>query len=752
MEQAAAPGELGGIDPRRHYPDLRVDGLLLLGAAGLATGLYVVALLFRVLPPAGLNVVFFGSAPLFAGVALLVAGARARADGDSKLAWVCAGLAVSTAAMALQLIAYPLVDPEGGLFGTTGDSSAALYLWFHLALALGAVAGALDVPIPVRLPAAAVGIAMTLLFAANLIPLPVLLRPDASFSGLLVLLEYLLVGVMATATVLWVWREGRAAPVLHGWVGVALSLSTYDVLLNALAGERFTPVWWASLSLRVATFGVLAVGCILAVLARLRETESYTAAELDRREGQLRESIAITSRLLDSAEDLARAVTPAEVAQALCADAAKASGLPHASLLVASPGHDDLRLLGSAGYDSRMRAEVSDIGWESPHPGPVTLLRGRPVFLDSAAEILASFPAVARTPVRRAVTLAALPIRVGGEPVGALVLWDTRSRRLSATERQVLTGLAAQGGQALKRAQAFEDEAKTAAFLQQSLLPEQLPHRDGLRLTARYLAGERGLKVGGDWYDCIEIDDHRVGLVVGDVMGKGLRAATVMGQLRAAVRSLAIVNPSPAAVLAGLDRLAETMLRGDEIATLVYVLLDQRTGTALLARAGHLPPVLVDPVGHPELIIPGGSPPIGTPDSIRVEAELTMSPGSLLALYTDGIVEERATGLDRLENFVATVGTSAALNRADTAAIATQLVGPAVATDPGDDIALLLAWVTDLVDESGATAGRDPSSVRQALKPDPLDLGPDGAPTFTRNPGTGPAQTPARDHDLTATC
>ncbi len=684
--------DLVSIEPRRPRPDRRLDLYLALAVTALASLVYVAALIFHLVPPEGMAVVFFAAAPICAGFALVVLLVRARAERDSALRWFCGGLVVAWVSMVLQLISFPSVSDSGGVLGTNTQSNAALYLWFHLAPAVAAIAGALNASPIWRVPSTVAGVGVALLIATDAVPLPMLLRPDASFTGLLVGAEYVLVGVVALAAVLWVLRVGRTAPALRGWVGVALSLSVYDVLLNAFAAERFTAVWWASLSLRVATYAVLAVGAVVSTLIRLRETEYYGERELARREDQLRASLGLTSQLLSCAEDLARAVTPSEVADVLCADAVAASGLPRASLLVARPG-EGLVLLGSVGYDDRMRAEVTEIGWDTPHPGPRTLLKGDPVFLNSAEELREQFPAVARTPLREAATAVALPIRVGNEPLGALILWDSRPRPLEQPKRDVLLGIAAEGGLALKRAQAYENEAMAAATLQRSLLPSSLPQRPDLAMAARYVAGERGLRVGGDWYDCMEIDDRHVALVVGDVMGKGLRAAALMGQIRTSLRSLASADPSPAAVLTGLDRLG-SMLDTFEIATLAYVLLDVEAGVATIARAGHLPPLLIDPEGRARLLEAGGSPPLGTPASRRPEAQVEVRPGSTFVLYTDGIVEERATGLDSLNSFVGIVERAASAHGDDLETMATEVLAAATSPEREDDIAVLLARFT----------------------------------------------------------
>jgi serine phosphatase RsbU (regulator of sigma subunit)/anti-sigma regulatory factor (Ser/Thr protein kinase) len=737
------------VDPRRPRPERRLDLYAAVGVAALASVAYVVALMLDVVPPRGLSVVFFAAAPVSAAFALLVLAVRWRAEQDPALGWVSAGLAVGWLAMTLQLISFPTVTPDGGVLGTSDQSSAALYLTFHLALAGGAIAGALGAPLALRWPAAAAGLGFTVLMAVDAIPLPTLLRPDTSFTGPLLAMEYGLAAVTGLAAVLWIKRTGRVASTLRGWVGVSLSLAVYDLLFNAFAAERFDAIWWASLSLRVATYAVLAVGTVVSVLIRLSETESYTQSELNRREGELRTSLGLTNQLLGCAQDLAKAVTPAEVAEALCRDAVAASGLRRAVVLVSREGQATA-VIGHAGYGSRPGDELAGSGWDAPYASTFAPLAREPLFLESSAAVRARVPAVG-TPLEEACVLVALPIRVAGQRLGTLLVWDTEPRTLERHQREVLTGQASQGGQALRRALAFESEANAASTLQRSLLSPTLPPRDDLAMAARYVPGEAGLRVGGDWYDCVPVDDHKVALVVGDVMGKGLRAAAVMGQMRTAVRSLASADPSPAAVLSGLDRL-HSMLDVDEIATVAYVLLDAETGVARMARAGHLPPVLVDREGRATLLEEGGSPPLGTPGPQRVEAEVRVPAGSVLVLYTDGIVEDRATGLDGLEAFVDLVGETARRKSPDVEALATELLVLTSANQRQDDIALLVARLTSLptgngeeaagepaVSRAGASslsglAGREPLSEPQELQPVPAVT---GAPHESARSGGG---------------
>ena len=209
----------------------------------------------------------------------------------------------------------------------------------------------------------------------------------------------------------------------------------------------------------------------------------------------------------------------------------------------------------------------------------------------------------------------------------------------------MLGALAAQAGQALQRALLYERQLRTAEVLQRGLLPQRLPAVPGIAMSARYAPGAAGLRVGGDWYDAIPVAGNRLALVVGDVMGKGVHAATRMSQIRNAVRVLAAVDPEPAVVAAGLDLLAGELAE-DQIVTLVYLLLDPATG-----EGSHRPPrspsaAARAATGQPRVLDGAGSPPLGVPGVRREQAPLCVEPGSLLVFFTDGLVEERRTGLD----------------------------------------------------------------------------------------------------------
>jgi PAS domain S-box-containing protein len=238
--------------------------------------------------------------------------------------------------------------------------------------------------------------------------------------------------------------------------------------------------------------------------------------------------------------------------------------------------------------------------------------------------------------------------------------------------------------EALRRV--YEREHRVAETLQRSLLPEKLPQIEGVALAARYLPAGAGTAVGGDWYDAAELPDGRLALVVGDVVGHGLRAAAVMGQLRNAFRAYAIVESSPSEILARLNRLAMSSDEG-VMATLLYLALDRDTGEVSYASAGHPPALLLTPEGT-QYLEGGRSMPVGAAEIATFREERTTLPlDSTLLLYTDGLVEQRGTPLD--DRF-ADLAAAAAAGSGDLEKLCDEiLAGVLGGAEPTDDVALL---------------------------------------------------------------
>ncbi|MEV7280632.1 SpoIIE family protein phosphatase [Streptomyces sp. NPDC093111] len=232
-------------------------------------------------------------------------------------------------------------------------------------------------------------------------------------------------------------------------------------------------------------------------------------------------------------------------------------------------------------------------------------------------------------------------------------------------DRALAVELAARAAVCIDNARLYRREHERALILQRSLLPPGDPEAAGLDIACRYLPGTAATEVGGDWFDVIQLPGHRTALVVGDVMGRGLRAAVAMGELRTAVRTLAQLDLEPAEVLSHLDEIARGLgapggtqqsarthkARGPELsevylATCVYAVYDPVTRRCTFANAGHLPPVLVEPGEEALLLdVPPGMP-LGVGGEPFEEVEVELPEGALLALYTDGLVESRDHPLD----------------------------------------------------------------------------------------------------------
>ncbi|MEW5808870.1 MAG: SpoIIE family protein phosphatase [Actinomycetota bacterium] len=229
-------------------------------------------------------------------------------------------------------------------------------------------------------------------------------------------------------------------------------------------------------------------------------------------------------------------------------------------------------------------------------------------------------------------------------PRGVLVIYIElfEQRRFTTEDHTLLTVLAGRLGQGLQRVHQIDQQRETALALQHAILGPAL----STGFAVRYEPATRPLQVGGDWYDVVDLDDGRIGLIVGDCVGHGLAAATVMGQLRSACRALLLEHPSPAAALSGLDRFA-ARLPGARCTTAFCAVLTPGTGELTYSCAGHPPPILVRADRATELLDGARSTPLGVRYAeSRPETSVTMPPRATLLLYTDGLVERRRESID----------------------------------------------------------------------------------------------------------
>ena len=353
-------------------------------------------------------------------------------------------------------------------------------------------------------------------------------------------------------------------------------------------------------------------------------------------------------------------------------------------------------------YVRRIRGEMMDEAderlpplWKriGPDPGSpmVTAAQtGRPTFQADGAPLA---DIATDRHERRVRALAAMPLRTASLR-GALTMGYRTAHTWLPAERALLYAAAELVAQAAERARRFEAQHGTAQLLQRSMLPEHLPELDRFRIAARYDVGVDGNAAGGDFYDAFELADGRLAMVLGDVAGHDVRAAAVMGQVRAALRALALTDPAPETVLAGLDRLVGSLgaeSRNEEIfVTVVYGVLEPADGTITLASAGHPPPVLrrVDPLGGPataELVpVPPGAP-LGLGGRWRTTV-LRLDPGDSILLFSDGVVERRDRPLSAgLADLVAAAAGTTSGDPRNLCSLATA----AVAGRTDDDVAVL---------------------------------------------------------------
>jgi len=319
--------------------------------------------------------------------------------------------------------------------------------------------------------------------------------------------------------------------------------------------------------------------------------------------------------------------------------------------------------------------------------------------------------------------LASLPLRTASVR-GALTIGYRVPHAWLPAERALLTAAAELVAQATERARRFEAQHGTAQLLQRSMLPEHLPELETYGIAARYDVGVDGNAAGGDFYDAFQLPGGRLAMVLGDVAGHDVRAAAVMGQVRAALRALALTDPAPPSVLAGLDRLVGSLgaeSRNEEIfVTVVYGLLDPADGTITLASAGHPPPVLrrAGLAGGPataELVkVPPGAP-LGLGGRWQTGV-VTLEPGDTILMFSDGVVERRGRALSEgLDALIAAVAVAVSGDPRNLCALATA----AVAGQTDDDVAVLAVERAVAMSRSAtmvvAAQPTGPSRVRQWL-------------------------------------
>jgi serine phosphatase RsbU (regulator of sigma subunit)/CheY-like chemotaxis protein/anti-sigma regulatory factor (Ser/Thr protein kinase) len=240
-----------------------------------------------------------------------------------------------------------------------------------------------------------------------------------------------------------------------------------------------------------------------------------------------------------------------------------------------------------------------------------------------------------------------IPLLSSGSLIGLLYLGARAGRRFGGADLELLALAGERVAIAIEHAQRYEHGLELVEILQRSLLPESLPAHPLLELAARYRPSGFAAQVGGDWYDALVLDDKRIGVMIGDIVGHGVRAATIMGELRSALRAFAIEGHSPGEALRCLDRVVQATLGRGMVATVMFLIIDAEAGTVTVASAGHPPPALVGADRSVRFLETTPFLPLGVDEhGVATERVHPLVAGDTLLLYTDGLVERRDESID----------------------------------------------------------------------------------------------------------
>ncbi|WP_245790772.1 SpoIIE family protein phosphatase [Streptomyces monashensis] len=423
--------------------------------------------------------------------------------------------------------------------------------------------------------------------------------------------------------------------------------------------------------------------------------------------------------------ELAEAVTAQDVMAAVADGVMTPFGAT--GLVMLEVVGDRLTVVGSRGYSERFTRRLDGLWTVRDAGGPMgDALRTRTtLFVSSPEELLERYPRtemLMREGGKQA--WAFLPLAVSGREIGAAVLSFGRPRVLDDDERTLLTALSGLIAQALERAGLYDEATTRARTLQRSLLPRALPELPEVTTAARYQPAKQGADVGGDWYDVIPLSGARVALVIGDVMGHGMAEAATMGGLRTAVRTLSELELPPDEILGHLNDIVGD-LGNDAFATCLYGIYDPVSRRLSYASAGHPPPAVAHPGGSVTFLPMTPDPPLGVAAPPFESHETLLPADSLLALYSDGLVESKdrdvTAGMGRLAELLSQSVNAMPASRADASGLDALCASLTSALLPAqgalvDDAALLLARTHPLDAENVAEwpLPEDPMAAGQA--------------------------------------
>ncbi len=382
---------------------------------------------------------------------------------------------------------------------------------------------------------------------------------------------------------------------------------------------------------------------------------------------------------------LSEAVGVADVVELVADQLVPAFGPGAMALLTVEEGR--LHIVGHRGFPAEAMERSDAVPLSSGAPAARVLASGVPAFFASTADLERAHAHSAQRDGMAA--WAYLPLTASGSPIGTLVLAYDQPHPFTSPERALFTSLAGLIAQALDRARLYDIQRRLAHSLQTGLLPHSLARIPSLEVAARYLPAGRGMDIGGDFYDLVRCGPGSAAAAIGDVQGHNTTAAALMGQVRTAVHTHATAGASPGEILARTNRLLID-LDTDLFTSCLYAHLDLARNEVGLATAGHPPPLLRHPDGRTEVLdLPPGLLLGIEPDSAYATTRVPLEPGSVLALYTDGLVE--TPGADIGACTAALARRLAEATESDLDGLADALTDPSARQVPvTDDIALLL--------------------------------------------------------------
>lgn len=401
-----------------------------------------------------------------------------------------------------------------------------------------------------------------------------------------------------------------------------------------------------SANTRLALAQVFIAVNVLAGLLIAQEASGRIKAVRER-EVERRERIRLET-LSRLAQQLAGALTPHDIGTALEQQVINDAGAKTLNLGLISADGATLQWVSMTGHTVAVVAEFgSGIAITERTVGTDAVRTGQPTVVPTAADYARSYPGKAQWQrISGTETVVGWPLAAGGDPFGVLVLGWSDPQPLDPAQLAYISAVATMVGQALVRARIYEDEHARAAILQSAVLPDSPGNIPGLEVCVTYEPADVADGVGGDWYDVMSLPRDRTYFAVGDVVGHGLPAVEDMVQLRAAGRTLAHVGMPPAQLLTQLNALTRGSSRG-KFATMAVAVFDPAAAALSYCLAGHPPLLLRRCTGEVVRLSAGRGVVMGPlADGAYVEESVSIAPGDIVVMYTDGLVEGHASGIE----------------------------------------------------------------------------------------------------------